>query len=680
MFISKIHIKNFRAFDDTVVEFAPGVTVLIGENNSGKTAILQAMSLVLQRTGRERPTIEDFHRGITPSAAPPEIAISLTFMSSSNDTIEEQAMVATWLTKLSDKWEAMLTYKFFLPPSDSDKFKEEWEKWETQGKDNGGVNPTDAYWDLVEKYMPKFVGRIYGGLPETGLRVEHDVIEHIDYRQLDALRDAEAEMFMGRHPLLKRMLRKVLDRKAKDENEREIARRDFRENAKSMTGKIQNRLDTDSQFALVDSTGASDCGKPALGGRFTEDDLISALRMMVKPVKFEVPLTHNGLGYNNLIYISLILAEMSLRSSTEEGENATVFPVLAIEEPEAHLHPSMQYKLLKYLVERVKDPTHSSRQVFVTTHSTHVTAASALDSIVCMSIAGDGSRRAIYPGRLFPDTSVGQDSKKYVERYLDATKSTMLFARAVLFVEGLAEQLLFPVFAEYIGCSLEKSHVALVPVGGVTFKHFLPLFGAGHKEGQVALDRRVACVIDCDPSRKKKEKRARWSSCFPFQLDLNTTDFEYKAPSSAVTNLEDKTERADNIIVRTGTKTLEYDLALTNAESELIATSSLPNLKELSALMRKDSDWEQNLEELLDGDALGDLKIPGSCSDFYLHGSAACYLNAADGVKGEHALELAAKLRDNLSKKHDDQTPFKVPDHIAQAIQWVCNKPDGATV
>src|SRR5699024_9407975 len=83
-----------------------------------------------------------------------------------------------------------------------------------------------------------------------------------------------------------------------------------------------------------------------LDGSISEVELYSALRLMVKKeTVINLPVTHNGLGFNNLIYISLLLAKMQKdRDINYSGKNASVFSLLAIEEPEAHLHPNMQYR------------------------------------------------------------------------------------------------------------------------------------------------------------------------------------------------------------------------------------------------------------------------------------------------------------------------------------------------
>ncbi|MCS4454971.1 AAA family ATPase [Clostridium botulinum] len=77
--------------------------------------------------------------------------------------------------------------------------------------------------------------------------------------------------------------------------------------------------------------------------------------MIKNKTGIEVPIINNGMGYNNLIYISLLLSKFKMITSDEYGENAKVFPILLVEEPEAHLHPALQYNFLKFLKDEVSN-------------------------------------------------------------------------------------------------------------------------------------------------------------------------------------------------------------------------------------------------------------------------------------------------------------------------------------
>jgi hypothetical protein len=257
----------------------------------------------------------------------------------------------------------------------------------------------------------------------------------VTLQSLDALRDAARELLTGTDPLLKRLLKLVRDEGKTDKQKAESAK-ELRELTKSLGKHIRGRISLDPLLQLVKDTGALEGGKPQLADDLSEEDLLYALRLYVETNGVRIPAELNGLGYNNLIYISLVLASLDHQADpTRHGTNASIFPILSIEEPEAHLHPALQYKLLKHIEKRVRE-TKRNRQVFITTHSTHITSASPLDQLIVFTIPETtGTPSVAYPGRCFTDNDDGKSSKAYVERYLDATKSNLLFSKGVILVE-----------------------------------------------------------------------------------------------------------------------------------------------------------------------------------------------------------------------------------------------------
>ena len=672
MYIARIHIQNFRCFDDTTVEFKPGLNIIIGENNAGKTTLLRALALVFGRRGRSRPGLYDFCRLRDKQEGAPKITIAVTIRSCSEDTAADRALVASWLTKLSDDWEAQLTYSFFLPEQHMEEYAaaEDEAKAEAKRKAGPDAEPeANDPWELLEEFLPKYVSKVYAGNPETVVVADSESLAKFDCQILDALRDVDSEMFAGTNPLLRSMLEHVLDFGV-NPNKRRALRRDFLAGSDALRENLVGRLDTKRLFELVTATGAGDAGKPKLQGSMKEEDLLAALRLFIEREGLTFPVTHNGLGYNNLLYISLVLASLASRVSEEKlGQNAAVFPMLLIEEPEAHLHPALQYKLLSHLAHRVDGEPHLNRQIFLTTHSTHITAAAKLEQIVCLSIRVDGTIGVAYPERVFEETASGKESCGYVERYLDATKSSMLFAKAIVFVEGIAEQILVPTFARVMNRSFDQHHVAVVRVDGLTFKHFLPLFGAGTcgTGKDFALQRRVACIVDGDPVRLEKAvKNPRWKACFPFELGLDKDRFDYRSSSHTAENL---TQLADteNVRVNAGKKTLEYDIAFDNARSPAIVSDSMDHPDELRTFMNDPDaslDWMQTVLEPDEIDALDSVQDK---QEQHRHRVAAVYLRSVEAAKGEHAFVLDQVLRET----GDGDTAIKCPDYIREAIEWV---------
>ncbi len=658
MYISKVVIENYRCFGSkTEIKLKPGVNVFIGENNSGKTTVLNALGFLFDRRGRSQLGIDDFNKNLELSTRAPKITVTATLSSTGKDTIEDKALVATWLTSIEEAWEAQLIYSYHLPEEDEEKFIAEIEK-------NKGSKA--HFWEILENFQPKYVSRIYCGNEKDRRRPEPDSLDKFEMRFLKAIRDVESEMFSGTQPLLRKMLQQVLDN-SKTEEEKIKLTKSFQKDATELLDGIKKRLDTNILFSLVDDVGASEGGSPTVEGKLTEADLLKALNLAIPRHDTSIPLTQNGLGYNNLIYIALLLRSMEHSASEKRGRNAVAYSMLAVEEPEAHLHPALQYKLLKYFTKQ-----DQTRQIFMTTHSTHITAGAGLDPIISLSSNSLGEMVVVYPSECFQENSSGVTSKKYVERYLDATKSNMLFSKGVLFVEGIAEQLLIPTLTEYIpGCDLEKQHVSVINVGGSTFKHFLPLFGARAQTGVSSLQCRVGCIPDGDPTRRRKSQdKARYKKCYPYQIDLDSSQYEYQALSSVVTNLKKDANSIANIQVTHSVKTLEYDLAYENENSNLLVTDSCTNKAKMEEFRLNQDLKSDAAKKLLDEETIEDLKTFGKDKQ----GKAAfasAYLESLENSKGEHALDLANALRNNAEKTGED---FAIPVYISKAIKWVCGK------
>jgi putative ATP-dependent endonuclease of OLD family len=664
-------MQNFRCFSDTSkpVEFYEGLNVLIGENNSGKTTILKALQLIFDNSVSKKLSIDDFYKGISSFDEPPQITITICIQETESEKIEDKAVVATWLTKLNSPWEATLTYKYFLPDTDLEEYKRELNE-----RDQSLISE----WDILERFLQRYVSRIYAGNPLSKNRVESEYLEKFDCTFLDALRNVENSIYNGKNSLLKNVLSYFLDYNLKssikkleqspedaDSGEKlddrlkklECCRNEFRGQSKNLLNSIKARLDTDYILNLVESTGADVCGRPDIEGELSESDILSTLKLIIENNSgLHIPISNNGLGYNNLIYISLVLSNLEIITSDHFGENAKIFPILLIEEPEAHLHPALQYNFLRFLKEEIKNK-NISRQIFVTTHSTHITAAVGLDSIICLE-PNEDRISAKYPGLVFSDKKDDIESKKYIERYLDATKSNMLFSKEVIFVEGLAEQLLIPCFAEYLKLPLDKYHVAVICVGGSTFKHFIKLFGGGieNKNKDYALSKRVSCIVDTDPSKKEIEgKNKRWNECWPFEIGLNSDSYEYKSISSVIENLETalRKSNSENIHIfykREQGKTLEYDLAFENKDSPLFGLAAPIKISDDAKSFIDSSSWS-----------------PDDKSKAIF---AVSYLESVEKTKGSMAFELVNNFNNfNLG---EDPLKFNLPLHIRSAISWVC--------
>lgn len=695
MYISKIQIKNYRNFIDTTIQFNPGMNVLIGHNNSGKTNVIRAVQLIFDRDNKNRPKIEDFNREIIDFSTPPKIEISV-FIDEFQDNDEDKNVVYDWLIKDSPEYTAQLTYVFELPT----KHHEEYNILIDEGKDDNGKYIKDECIRIIDqKLLPKYVSKIYGGIPSKQEKVENENLERFDFQFLDAIRDAESQMFYGNNTLLRDVLYYFLDYDLTEgqgydnlpiETLNKLKEREsnFKENSKNLLDSLIRRIEDDKILQYSKETGANKGGEPTFDANITEQELLFALRLIVKKSGFKIPIKNNGLGYNNLLFIALVLAKMQMYSSSFMGDNAKIFPMLAIEEPEAHLHPSMQSKFLKFLNNNLKE-TNQARQIFITSHSTHITSAVDLDSIICLYEDHEGNYNVGYPGKTFGDNEKDQSSEIYVRRFLDATKSNMLFADRLIFVEGLAEKLLLPCFAEYLNKEDEliDKHVSIISVDSRTFKHFLKIFSYCEKENPYAINKKVVCITDADPTIKKNN---RWISTFPYSLD--NTENSQALSSHVVELLENFNNKYSNIDlfhpVKGLGKTLEYELSRYNLNSPLLVTDAFPKqnsphtASNFESLLGK---YNEGIEELIKT-YKKHLNIETNEEDEILENITNCswqeeekkkallasiYYRIVSKIKGAHAFYLEKQLRDNFQQKGAHKMEFNIPRYIENAIDKI---------
>ncbi|MFD6912322.1 ATP-dependent endonuclease [Streptomyces virginiae] len=159
--------------------------------------------------------------------------------------------------------------------------------------------------------------------------------------------------------------------------------------------------------------------------------------------------------------MALLLEHLRLRRAASQGEDT----LLAVEEPEAHLHPSLQRKVFAHLL---REPN----RLLLTTHSPHIVAVAPLSSIV-LADSHDGHTTAsvVPPGLIPPDVSSD------LERYLNVTRAEVLFAREVIFVEGAADAYLLPALAEAAGFHFDDYGIVVSSVEGTDFAPYSTLLG-----------------------------------------------------------------------------------------------------------------------------------------------------------------------------------------------------------
>ena len=460
MRLSRITIQNFRNFKHLDVYLGQHAVVL-GENKVGKTNLLFALRMILDPTlpdSARRLRLDDFWDGLPrPLKADDAIEISVEF-SEFEDSVELLAVLADHLVTPSPMV-AKVTYRF----------------QPIMGIDRPPRGEADY----------EFV--IFGGnRPENS--VGYELRRWMPMDLFPALRDAESDLARWtRSPL-----RPLLDRAARTIDEEDL--QEIADEVHATTSRIAALPElagvvTQVNGQLTEMIGEKHTIETALGFASTEPErLIRALQMMIDGGKRGV--AEASLGSANVLYLAL--KHLEHQYLVEEGERQHTF--LAIEEPEAHLHPHLQRLIYRnYLKERDEDERSPElRSILLTTHSPNVASVAPLSNVVVLqSLPKEGHTVA----RSLMGIKLKAADREDLERYLDVTRGELFFSKGVILVEGDAEKFLLPTLARLYDKSFDfdAMGVTVCSIAGTNFAPYVKLLGP---EG---LDIPFAILTDFDP-------------------------------------------------------------------------------------------------------------------------------------------------------------------------------------
>lgn len=500
MYISKLRITNFRNFGDPPfeIELRP-FTLVLGENNIGKTNLLAAVSLIFSQElsviQRRNLEVDDINyqsvanlkkrvADLTVEAGQvvfPEVEIQATL----RDIRDEQhSVVGDWYSNM-DLTEACVTYRFSVRES----FKQE--DWieaqrtaiidrkerdeKANPKSDSGLQTPD-YSSYVDFPIGEYRYTIYGGGRPSN-ECESWLLRMLRVEILDALRDAERQLAAGgAQCVLYRVLRQQSDSRYTD-IKRMIDDLKRAIDIDPSLGKIKQEVQSLLELVSLDTSGEDH----SIGLQFAAPEAAEILKKIGMTYGSNpISVARNGLGRNNLLYIALVLSQLAKTPDTSVGDDAFVcFRFVGIEEPEAHLHPHLQDHLSRN-IEDIREKHSDTLQLVLTSHSTHVAAKLSLyNTVVLFRRESDGVIASHYALDGI-DPVKDKDAVRFLSLYLDATKSRMFFARRLILVEGIAEQIIIPVlFEQKTGRSLESIGCTVINVNGVAFRHFLTIIKNG---------------------------------------------------------------------------------------------------------------------------------------------------------------------------------------------------------
>jgi putative ATP-dependent endonuclease of OLD family len=501
MHISKVQLVNYRNFARADIRFNRGINTIIGENGSGKTNLFRAMRLLLDDNLLRmayRLDETDFHRALGPWRGH-WIIISLEFQNVSQDEAI-QSLFLHGVGNIQGGTIGTATYNLIFRPKAAVRAK----LGELQGGDQDGLAEILSAITL-DDYETVFTGKstadftspaVYEALvgnfaearfpdelepPEIGGRIPGimSITKEVSFTFVQALRDVVSDFQNNRtNPLLTLLRGKSgeispaamapitelvqnLNTAIVDLPEVESIRNDIRETITDAAGETYSPSTLSIRSALPEDA----------------DRLFQSLRLFVGESDdgYEGAIHELSLGGANLIYLTLKLLEFKYQTAKHAFAN-----FLLVEEPEAHIHTHIQ----KTLFDRLNFP---ETQVIYSTHSTHISEVSNVENVNILGRVG-GACEVFQP-----TTGLHAGQVRSIQRYLDAVRSNLLFAKSVVLVEGDAEEILVPVLVKQVlGVSLDELGISLINIRSTGFKNVAVLFH------DTRIRKRCAIVTDLD--------------------------------------------------------------------------------------------------------------------------------------------------------------------------------------
>lgn len=531
MYISKVSFVNYRNFANSSFNFKKGINTIIGENGSGKTNVFRAIRLLLEDSSYQyayKLNEEDFNRSLEDWKGH-WIIISIEFDEISDDeSIQSLFIHGSGVIKGYNVKKA--TYNLFFRPKadvrlrlselkEGDKkglleilapltIREDYETFFT-GKSIADFNDEDTYLELVGDFNKiKFNFDI--DTSKYGVKIPHQlsIAKEISFTFIKALRDVVSDFNNNRtNPLLGLLKSKS----------GEIKDGDFEPIGKlvdELNGKIEILPDVqtirkDIKDTIRDAVGetyspSSLSVKSSLSNE--ADKLLQSLKLYIgePDESYEGGIHELSLGGANLIFLTLKLLEYKYQKSKETFAN-----FLLIEEPEAHIHTHIQKTLFDNL-------DFGETQIIYSTHSTHISDVSNVSKINILA------KKQNYAEVYQPSTGLKKKNITKLQRYLDAVRSNLLFAKGVILIEGDAEEILIPkMVKEAYGISLDELGISLINIRSTGFENVAQLFHDTriNRKCSILTDLDdaicVTAIADTDSDKikkyKKKVKRSKLS-------------------------------------------------------------------------------------------------------------------------------------------------------------------------
>lgn len=649
MYVSKVSLVNYRNFKNAYFEFNKGINTIIGENGSGKTNLFRAIRLLLDDDllkFSNKIEAGDFNRTLDRWQGH-WIIISLEFSEISADE-SIQALFVHGLGVAEDNEVETATYNLLFRPNAGIRYKlsqlehgdhegldtllnsvtiDDYESFFT-GKSEGNFNDEDVYKRLAGDFE-NVVFDFDHSTSTIGIKIPHQlsISKDISFTFIKALRDVVSDFNNNRtNPLLE-----LLRSKSNDIDETDY--QPIADQVKDLNNAIEQLPDVEQIRQHIQETIKETVGETYSPSSLSiksglPDDagkLLQSLKLFIgePDESYEGGIHELSLGGANLIFLTLKLLQFKYQVARERFAN-----FLLIEEPEAHLHTHIQKTLFENL-------DYGDTQIIYSTHSTFISESSNIKNVNILS------KKANFAECYQPTSGLTPVKIEKLQRYLDAIRTNLLFAKGVILIEGDAEHILIPLLVKRVlGISLDELGISLINIGSTGFENVAQLF---HK---FRVKRNCSIITDLD------------AAICDTTLDKDdATDLaNYKAKVAA----SHKAGRERKVLLEAfaaGNPFLKVCYAKHTFEIDLLSENNAHEVKQTVPLIYKDPATIQLAKEEIDSD------------DIAVYGRRILTMAAYKG-KGWYALTLG-----QFVKYHTE-----IPDYIFDAIVFAKSVLSRATI
>ena len=494
MYIEKVTINNYRSFRSFEAKLNQ-LTLVIGENDTGKTNFFTALSLAL--SGNQ---IDFKHKRLSVSDINKDAVIDFLTSIINEDTEENllnkipKVSVTVDFADPRDAYETALLAKWIMADGDKETYKIRYEFKPKQDKDflevvkksfaGKGLDEINWFTLPVELYDYQIVS-VNNEKP-----IAYSELRHVSVHSINAERDDFSESSsMKSNSIFTKLLMNTLS--DDDKGQINSAYSEFF-SAIENTDTFDKVIGTNEDFENYDSIIKQLECTPNL------PNLKNILSNITLKYGDEF-LYQKGLGQRNLIYILVLFAYYKSCGET--------FNLCCIEEPEAHLSVN-NLRLIRDFIEKSANNSGSLVQTIISTHNPSIINKLKISNVLAFTGA-----KAV---------SLSDTPKKLVD-YLRKRPNfdilKLLFANKVILVEGPTEEMLINT---YLSKQTTLNDIDVIPIGQRGYATFLDIWLTLNKDNQ---KKKIGVIRDYDNSDAAKARHDAYDAAHGNVTVRTTTNY-----------------------------------------------------------------------------------------------------------------------------------------------------------